>query len=100
MAKKGGYGFGIVGCGMIADFHARAIEGMQGGHLACVFSRSKANSDRVAKAFNCAAYQNYHAFLAHPGLASPLPPPAAPTWNPACRLPKPGNTLYVKNRWR
>jgi UDP-N-acetyl-2-amino-2-deoxyglucuronate dehydrogenase len=68
MAKKGGYGFGIVGCGMIADFHARAIAGMQGGYLACVFSRSKANSDRIAKAFNCAAYQNYHAFLAHPGL--------------------------------
>ena len=68
MAKKGGYGFGIVGCGMIADFHARAIEGMKGGHLACVFSRSKANADRVAKAFDCASYQNYKTFLAHPGL--------------------------------
>ena len=68
MAKKGGYGFGIVGCGMIADFHARAIEGMKGGHLACVFSRSKANAERVAKDFNCASYQNYKAFLAHPGL--------------------------------
>ena len=68
MAKKGGYGIGIVGCGMIADFHARAIEGMKGGHLACVFSRSKANADRVAKGFDCASYQNYKAFLAHPGL--------------------------------
>jgi UDP-N-acetyl-2-amino-2-deoxyglucuronate dehydrogenase len=68
MAKKGGYGFGIVGCGMIADFHARAIEAMQGGHLACVFSRSQANADRVAKAYNCASYQDYKAFLAHPGM--------------------------------
>jgi len=68
MAKKGGYGFGIVGCGMIADFHARAIEAMKGGHLACVFSRSKANADRVAKAYNCASYQDYQAFLSHPGL--------------------------------
>ena len=68
MAKKGGYGFGIVGCGMIADFHAQAIEGMKGGHLACVFSRSKTNADRVAKAFDCASYQDYKAFLAHPGL--------------------------------
>ena len=25
MAKKGGYGFGIVGCGMVADFHAQAF---------------------------------------------------------------------------
>ncbi|MEX1351184.1 MAG: Gfo/Idh/MocA family oxidoreductase [Desulfobacterales bacterium] len=68
MAKKGGYGIGIVGCGMIADFHARAIEAMRGGHLACVFSRSKANADRVARAFDCASYQNYTAFLDHPGL--------------------------------
>jgi len=68
MAKRGGFGFGIVGCGMIADFHARAIEGMKGGHLACVFSRSKANADRVATVYNCASYQNYKTFLAHPGL--------------------------------
>ena len=68
MAKKGGYGIGIVGCGMIADFHAQAIEAMKGGHLACVFSRNKANAERVSKSFNCAAYQDYKAFLAHPGL--------------------------------
>jgi predicted dehydrogenase len=68
MAKKGGYGFGIVGCGMIADFHARAIEEMKGGHLACVFSRSKENADRVANAYDCASYQDYRAFLTHPGL--------------------------------
>lgn len=68
MAKKGGYGFGIVGCGMIAGFHAQAIESMQGGHLACVFSRKKANADRLAKTYNCASYQDYKAFLAHPGL--------------------------------
>ncbi|MCP4628171.1 MAG: Gfo/Idh/MocA family oxidoreductase, partial [bacterium] len=68
MSKKGGYGFGIVGCGMIADFHARAIEAMQGGHLACVFSRGKANAERVAGAYNCTSYQDYKSFLAHPGL--------------------------------
>ncbi len=68
MSKKGGYGFGIVGCGMIADFHARAIAAMQGGHLTGVFSRNKANADRVAETYNCASYQDYKAFLAHPGL--------------------------------
>jgi UDP-N-acetyl-2-amino-2-deoxyglucuronate dehydrogenase len=68
MAKKGGYGFGIIGCGMIADFQAQAIEAMKGGHLACVFSRSKANADRVAGANHCASYQDFEAFLSHPGL--------------------------------
>jgi len=68
MAKKGGYGFGIIGCGMIADFHAQAIEAMKGGHLACVFSRNKANADRVATAHHCAGYHDLKAFLAHPDL--------------------------------
>ena len=68
MAKKGGYGFGIVGCGMVADFHAQAIAAMKGGHLAGVFSRKSANARRVAKKYGCAAYTDYKAFLAHPGL--------------------------------
>ena len=68
MAKKGGYGFGIVGCGMVADFHAKAIRAMQGGHLACVFSRDRKNAGRVANANGCAAYTDYRRFLAHPGL--------------------------------
>ena len=69
MVKKGGFGFGIVGCGMIADFHARAIETMKGGYLACVYSRSKANADRVARGYNCASYQDFSAFLASLSLA-------------------------------
>lgn len=68
MKKKKGYGFGIIGCGMVADFHAQAIEAMKGGHLACVYSRSKANAARVAKKHDCAAYTDYNAFLAHSGL--------------------------------
>ena len=68
MAKKGGYGFGIVGCGMVADFHAKAIAAMKGGHLACVYSRNRKNAERVAKAHGCAAYTDYTQFLAHSGL--------------------------------
>ena len=68
MAKRGGYGFGIVGCGMVADFHAKAIAAMKGGHLACVFSRSRKNAQRVAKTHGCEVYTDYTQFLAHPGL--------------------------------
>jgi predicted dehydrogenase len=68
MAKKGGYGFGIVGCGMVADFHAQAIAAMKGGHLACVFSRRHKNAHRVADVYGCAAYTEYKQFLAHRGL--------------------------------
>ena len=68
MAKRGGLGFGIVGCGMIADFHATAIDAMKGGHLACAFSRNLQNARRLAEKHACRAYDDYEAFLAHPGL--------------------------------
>jgi predicted dehydrogenase len=68
MAKKGGFGFGIIGCGMIADFHAKAIRAMKGGHLAGVFSRAEANARRVADAFGCDAFTDLDAFLHRTGI--------------------------------
>jgi len=53
---------------MVADFHARAISAMKGGHLECVYSRKLENVDRLAKAYGAAAYTNYTQFLAHPSL--------------------------------
>jgi predicted dehydrogenase len=68
MAKRSGFGIGIVGCGMVADFHAQAITAMRGGHLVGVFSRQQANARRVADRYGCAAYTDYPAFLADPAL--------------------------------
>ncbi len=68
MAKKGGFGFGIVGCGMVANFHAQAIAAMKGGHLECVFSRNRDNAQKIADRFAGTAYTDYTSFLAHPGL--------------------------------
>jgi predicted dehydrogenase len=68
MAKRSGYGIGIVGCGMVADFHAQAIRAMRGGHLVGVCSRQQANASRLADRYGCAAYTDYRAFLADPRL--------------------------------
>ena len=68
MAIKGGFGFGIVGCGMVADFHARAICAMRGGHLSAVFSRRHANAVGLAEKYGGTAYSDYRSFLSHPGL--------------------------------
>ncbi|MBW1959942.1 MAG: Gfo/Idh/MocA family oxidoreductase [Deltaproteobacteria bacterium] len=68
MARKPVYGFGIVGCGLVADIHAQAIEAMRGGRLECVFSRNKANADRIARRYGCEAYTDYQSFLSHGGL--------------------------------
>lgn len=68
MVSKSGFRFGIVGCGMVADFHAQAITAMRGGCLVSVFSRQAANARRLADRYGCAAYTDYPAFLADPAL--------------------------------
>jgi predicted dehydrogenase len=68
MAKRSGYGIGIVGCGMVADFHAQAIRAMRGGHLAGVCSRQPANARRLAERYGCTAYTDYRALLTDPRL--------------------------------
>ena len=53
------YGFGIIGCGMIADFHARAIAELPNARLAAVSSRSEENARRVADAHDCAWHTDH-----------------------------------------
>jgi len=70
MAASGGFGIGIVGLGMIAEFHAKAIQAMEGAHLACAFTRKGGEkADKFAKDFGIQLYVgDYDAFLKHPGL--------------------------------
>ena len=65
---KTGLGFGIAGLGMIAEFHAQAIEAMAGGKLVACFSRSAEKAKAFAAKHNCAAYSDYAKFLADPNL--------------------------------
>ena len=62
------YGFGIVGLGMIADFHAKAITDMEGGHVAACYSRSQEKAETFGKKYGCVGYSNYKDFLSHQGL--------------------------------
>lgn len=45
------HGFGIIGCGMIANFHAKAIQALPNARLCAVQSRSEANARRVGEAY-------------------------------------------------
>jgi len=53
MAKKNKktYGFAIVGCGLIADFHAQAINAIRNARLVVTASRSEKNARRVAEPY-------------------------------------------------
>jgi UDP-N-acetyl-2-amino-2-deoxyglucuronate dehydrogenase len=47
-------GFAIVGCGMIARFHARALKEVPGARLLALVSRNPANAERLAKSLDLA----------------------------------------------
>lgn len=65
------FGFGIIGCGMIAEFHARAIAEIPGARLAGVMTRSPANGARIAALAEggpCPIHGSVEALLADPGV--------------------------------
>ncbi len=61
-------GFGIVGCGMIADFHARAIRDVRGATLAACYDSVPGAADRLAAATGARAYHDLDAMLADPAV--------------------------------
>ena len=62
------HGFGIIGCGMIAEYHARAIAEIPGARVAAAYSRSPANGAKIADLAtgDCPVYDDLDALLAHP----------------------------------
>lgn len=62
------FGMGIVGTGMIAEFHARAIHSLPNAKLVAVASRTQAGAERFCAAFGGAPYADLAAMLARPDL--------------------------------
>jgi UDP-N-acetyl-2-amino-2-deoxyglucuronate dehydrogenase len=62
------YGFGIIGCGMIANFHARAIRDIDGAQLLACYNPTPAKAEKLAAEYGCTAYTDLSKMLAHPGL--------------------------------
>ena len=61
-------GFGIIGCGMISDFHARAIGDVRGAKLVACYDNVPAAADRLAQSTGCKAYHRLDALLADPAV--------------------------------
>jgi predicted dehydrogenase len=60
------YGFGIVGCGMISTFHARAIADVRGAKLVACFDTRAEAAEKFAAENGCTAYTDLKAMLADP----------------------------------
>jgi len=61
-------GFGIIGCGMIANFHSKAIADVRGAELVACFDTFPASADRLASATGCRAYHDLDGMLADPNV--------------------------------
>ncbi|MGD9722679.1 MAG: Gfo/Idh/MocA family protein [Pirellulales bacterium] len=69
MAKKsGGFGFGIIGCGMIANFHAKAVGDIRGAKVVACYDTMPAAADRFAAAQGCRGYHKLADMLADPAV--------------------------------
>jgi predicted dehydrogenase len=64
------HGFGLIGCGMIAEFHTKAINEIPGARVVAAYSRSRASAEKIAGMARgeCAVYEDLGVMLAHPGL--------------------------------
>jgi UDP-N-acetyl-2-amino-2-deoxyglucuronate dehydrogenase len=64
------HGFGIIGCGMIAEFHTKAINELENASVVAAFSRSQANAEKIARLAKdgCRIYDDLGQMLKHPGL--------------------------------
>lgn len=63
-----GFGFGIIGCGMIAKFHSKAIADIRGAKVVGCFDALPASADRLAGEVGCTAYHDLGAMLANPAI--------------------------------
>lgn len=64
------HGFGIVGCGMIAEFHVRAINEIPGARVVAAWSRNPANGSKIAALAGdgCRIHDDLDRMLETPGL--------------------------------
>ncbi len=60
------YKLGIIGAGVIADFHAQAIQAMDGAELVAAFARKDEKAQTFADNYGCTGYSDLNEFLHHP----------------------------------
>jgi predicted dehydrogenase len=54
---------GIVGCGVIADIHAQAIDQIANGQLVAVYSRNRDNAHKIGKKYSVDFYTDWEKFI-------------------------------------
>lgn len=64
------HGIGIIGCGMIAEYHANAVNEIDGARVVAAFSRNRSNAEKIAgiAGHSCQIYDDLAEMLRRPDL--------------------------------
>lgn len=91
------FGFGIIGCGMIANFHSKAIADLRDGKLVACYDTFASSADRLAAATGCKAYHDLDAMLADPEVdVVTICTPSGAHMEPALAAAKAGKHVIVE----
>lgn len=91
------HGFGIIGCGMIAHFHARAINDIRGAKVVACFDSFPAAADKLAATFGCKAYHDLNKMLADPAVTVvTIGTPSGAHMEPAVAAARAGKHVIVE----
>jgi UDP-N-acetyl-2-amino-2-deoxyglucuronate dehydrogenase len=90
-------GFGIVGCGMISNFHAQAIADVRGAKLQACFDTRADAAEKFAAANGCQAYTDLDKMLADPKVAIvTVATPSGAHMEPAVAAARAGKHVIVE----
>ena len=91
------YGFGIIGCGMIANFHAKAVADVKGAKLVACYDAFPAAADKLAATYGCKAYHDLNQMLADPKVqVVTIGTPSGAHMEPAVAAAKAGKHVIVE----
>mgnify|MGYP000953390223 CR=1 FL=1 len=60
------WNFGIIGAGLIADFHARAIQSLPNARLGGICGTNSAKAESLSLKYGCKVFSDYDSLLASP----------------------------------
>lgn len=90
-------GFGIIGCGMIARFHARAVADLRGAKVTACYDNIPAAADKLAEELGCKAYHNLDDMLADPNVdVVTIGTPSGAHMEPAVAAARAGKHIIVE----
>lgn len=90
-------GFGIVGCGMISRFHAKAVDDIDGAEIVACYDNFGSAAERYSEDIGCKAYENLDEMLADPGVdIVTICTPSGAHMEPAVAAAKAGKHVVVE----